>query len=527
MGKATGENKRPVSFMGRPTVFDVGIGILYFFTSHMVIRAMYYIGVDRSSAELSVFFLTVIGSVILAHVLARSLLRARLFVESSLGIPAVSLVAALGATLALVSMLPVVSVALFYVSGALLGLSCGWIIVIWTSTIHPSRPDSNSFYIDPSLAVAVASYFLFRCVSSFSNTIAQGFLLALPLVAIVCIIRGGKDGSEHGATIVGERAQALEVLVVVSAAFAIGCSVVVYLSGREDDLLSSGLNYMVLFEVLAVALMLLCCWVMYQFAERKPAVRPRGVGVLTFCVCYIPMFLIGLIMGGAGIPERAPDALWESNIWVLLIAIFAYDIRDSLYAVKGLAVGLMFEAMCMGQLIARVSTLNLAWHPLVVASVLGLLYFASVYRQLFFGEASKKTAGKDGRRALKGRESVAAMSEVQPAVGCEMRLDGGDTPHVEAKTPARGENTEEASDDGIPFEIVSYCQKLALDYGLTPREAEILGLIAMGRSAKYIAEELLISYNTTRTHIKHVYEKLNIHAKQELIDLVLFGSGLM
>lgn len=31
----------------------------------------------------------------------------------------------------------------------------------------------------------------------------------------------------------------------------------------------------------------------------------------------------------------------------------------------------------------------------------------------------------------------------------------------------------------------------------------------------------------TRTHIRHVYEKLNIHSKQELIDAVLFGSGVM
>ncbi len=27
--------------------------------------------------------------------------------------------------------------------------------------------------------------------------------------------------------------------------------------------------------------------------------------------------------------------------------------------------------------------------------------------------------------------------------------------------------------------------------------------------------------------IGHVYEKLNIHSKQELLDLVLFGSGVM
>ncbi|MEG2934738.1 MAG: LuxR family transcriptional regulator, partial [Gordonibacter sp.] len=170
------------ALVGKPTVVDVGIGVLYFFTSHMVIRAMYYIGMDRTSWELLAFFLTVIVSVIIAHALARPLLRLRLFVESAIGIPAVSAVAALGAVLALVSMLPVVHVGLFYFSGALLGFSCGWIIVIWTSTVRVVRPARDSFFLEPCLLVAVACYFLFRCVSSFSETVAQGFLLALPLV---------------------------------------------------------------------------------------------------------------------------------------------------------------------------------------------------------------------------------------------------------------------------------------------------------------------------------------------------------
>ena len=192
MEKGRADTEGGSALFVRPTVLDAGIGVLYFFTSHMVIRAMYSIGVDRTSTELSVFFLVVIASVIAAHLLSRPLLRARRFAESALGIPAVSVTAALGATLALVSMLPVVDVGLFYVSGALLGLACGWIIVIWTSTIHASRPESASFYLDPALVVAVVCYFLFRCVSSFSDTIAQGFLLALPLVTIACIIRAAK-----------------------------------------------------------------------------------------------------------------------------------------------------------------------------------------------------------------------------------------------------------------------------------------------------------------------------------------------
>ena len=315
MEKGRADTEGGSALFVRPTVLDAGIGVLYFFTSHMVIRAMYSIGVDRTSTELSVFFLVVIASVIAAHLLSRPLLRARRFAESALGIPAVSVTAALGATLALVSMLPVVDVGLFYVSGALLGLACGWIIVIWTSTIHASRPESASFYLDPALVVAVVCYFLFRCVSSFSDTIAQGFLLALPLVTIACIIRAAKPADEGDAPALGEGTQALQVLVAVAAAFAIGCSVTVYLAGRENDVLSSGLNYMVLFEVLAVILMAFCCWLMSRFSQQRGALSPRGTAVLSFCVCYLPLFSIGLVMGGAAIPSNAPGrAVGEQRV---------------------------------------------------------------------------------------------------------------------------------------------------------------------------------------------------------------------
>ncbi len=350
------EQEHGFALVGRPTVFDVGIGVLYFFASHMVIRTMYYVGVDRSLAELSTFFLIVVCALALAHLLAKPLLRARLFIESSFGVPAVSMVAAVGAALALVSMLPVVGVGLFWASGALLGLACGWMTVIWTSTIRASRPDPDSFFIDPSLAVAVAVYFLFRLVSTFSDAVAQGFLLALPLAALACIVRAGRD--EDGAAIVGERAQALQVLVVVAAVFAVGCSVVAFLSGREDGVLSSGLNYMVLFEALAVLTVMFCSGSMGRFAWEGSALGARGTAALTLCVCVVPLFCIGLVMGGAGIPDRSPDALWETSVWVLIVAIFAYDIRTSPYAVKGLAVGVMFEAMCVGQLVVRASTLG-------------------------------------------------------------------------------------------------------------------------------------------------------------------------
>jgi DNA-binding NarL/FixJ family response regulator len=55
------------------------------------------------------------------------------------------------------------------------------------------------------------------------------------------------------------------------------------------------------------------------------------------------------------------------------------------------------------------------------------------------------------------------------------------------------------------------------DYNLTPREKEILGLLSKGNSYKIIATNLFISLDTVRTHIKHIYEKLQVHSQTEAI----------
>ena len=45
-------------------------------------------------------------------------------------------------------------------------------------------------------------------------------------------------------------------------------------------------------------------------------------------------------------------------------------------------------------------------------------------------------------------------------------------------------------------------------------------LIARGNTVARIAEQLVVSENTIRTHSKRIYAKLDIHKKQELVDLL-------
>jgi DNA-binding CsgD family transcriptional regulator len=53
---------------------------------------------------------------------------------------------------------------------------------------------------------------------------------------------------------------------------------------------------------------------------------------------------------------------------------------------------------------------------------------------------------------------------------------------------------------------------------LTPREREVVGLLADGLEYKQIADRLKISPNTVNNHLAHVREKLGVHSAIEAIN---------
>lgn len=54
-------------------------------------------------------------------------------------------------------------------------------------------------------------------------------------------------------------------------------------------------------------------------------------------------------------------------------------------------------------------------------------------------------------------------------------------------------------------------------YQLTPKEKEVLTSLSKGNSYKLIAAEVLISIDTVRTHIRKIYEKLQVHSQTEAV----------
>ena len=54
---------------------------------------------------------------------------------------------------------------------------------------------------------------------------------------------------------------------------------------------------------------------------------------------------------------------------------------------------------------------------------------------------------------------------------------------------------------------------------LTPRQAEVLRLLEHGRSTDQIAQELHLSRETVRNHIRHVLQALGVHSRLEAVAL--------
>ena len=61
------------------------------------------------------------------------------------------------------------------------------------------------------------------------------------------------------------------------------------------------------------------------------------------------------------------------------------------------------------------------------------------------------------------------------------------------------------------------CMLFAEHYGLTPRQTEVLMLVARGYSMKSIEEQLVVSSHTVKAHVYGIYQKADIHSRQQLI----------
>lgn len=62
------------------------------------------------------------------------------------------------------------------------------------------------------------------------------------------------------------------------------------------------------------------------------------------------------------------------------------------------------------------------------------------------------------------------------------------------------------------------CAQFAQHYHLTPRQEEMLVMLAKGYSTSFMQDALVVSGHTVKAHIYNIYRKVDVHSRQELIE---------
>jgi DNA-binding NarL/FixJ family response regulator len=93
------------------------------------------------------------------------------------------------------------------------------------------------------------------------------------------------------------------------------------------------------------------------------------------------------------------------------------------------------------------------------------------------------------------------------------------------------ENIREAASGGAPmspevaFRVIKLFRDIRppekVEYDLTPHETRLLKLLVDGHNYTTAAEELGVSFNTIKFHMRHIYEKLQVHSKSEAVAKAL------
>lgn len=180
--------------------------------------------------------------------------------------------------------------------------------------------------------------------------------------------------------------------------------------------------------------------------------------------------------------------------WVVLLVFVVFSVTSSLMVVS-----------C-----SRVAR-NQCVQPVLVYGVFAGTVYAAMELGLLLGCILDNTVGI----GFAGLSVVALV-----AIYCMSMVMNAKRQNAGARAgfpPVEESRVEEAPASPAPTDS---CDRVVEQYGLSAREADVLALLARGRDAAYIADELVISKNTVRTHMRNIFSKTGVHSRQELIDLL-------
>lgn len=413
--------------------------------------------------------------------------------------------------------------------GVLLGIGCAGMFMLWQRYFASLPSERGNLRLIVGTALAPLSYFALYLVP----IALTAYLIPLVFVPLcgLCValsVREMKTDQPMFEDIPRQHPRIYRrvvknywraALCVGSLAFASGVIRGIALLHEE---ISMVVNVSSMLGALISAVVLLVLWFRISFRFSLTSV---------FRVAY-PLLITGFLLLpflGSGYLNifSAVTYMIFSLVLMLMMMQCAQISRDRginpvfIYAFFGMIVYLMQSlGFLLGWLSESIDFMGfdpLALVAMASSYVLGLTLFVAsgtLFKQL--SPLSSSEVDPIEFLPLETRVRQQGQPEEGAAVGdaASMGVDKG-------KRKVRRNRPSTSQDYGIIRDRISkQCFALKDLHGLSSRETEVMELIARGNSMAAIAERLFISENTVRTHSKHIYAKLNIHKRQDLLDML-------
>lgn len=370
-------------------------------------------------------------------------------------------------------------------AGLLLAVSTVVLSVAWGPILRSSTCARRFCLLWLAVMVGVAA--LVELLLS-SVTFAVGLIVFAVLVPLSCLVpcwlawrgrliavREAGEAESRSAPTLGAMAQLRQMAQVVAMPF-VGLMVFAFMMGARKFVLFDVVHMEVLGCVLGAVVVLPIC-----LMRTRVPLMPLIYRVL------VPLFALLLIFLNCFPASTGPMwfAAWMSYAFYGAVAILALAGLVAAAHASEFSPGLIF-----GTTVAGFSG----------CSLLGVIAAQTVLFQI-----------EGGGPALLVVSTLYFVYLLASALLAPWKRDRGDIVLEEGADAAKA----------VPVrDVAARCEELARACGLTPREGEILGYLGRGHGIAFVADALVISESTVRTHVKSIYKKLGVNSREELVSKV-------
>ena len=416
------------------------------------------------------------------------------------------------ASVAAVSIVPAEGSAWLAALGIVSGVTSAMLDVRWLQVMGGFEGAKSGRTVCASICLALVGYQLLAVTGQLSQMLCIALVAALPLLSAVALESCcTQDEARMTTEQVGRAAHNARQIAGSLVWPIVGSLAFFFVLGCVQGIASSHADFNTLHMVM-LASQLAAVALMYLALRRGLRMEVNRLYALVLALVSAGLLALPLVINsGAEAGLFCAAVLVSVGSMVIDVVVLcavahtAYNWQTSGALVGGLARGVTVGAMSLGH-IAGNAVAEGIWSGgidtavFVVCATYLLILCCSLYLSHMRGARVDGASTPDG---------PGAQAQADPA-------DTADS--IAAVTP--GDPSQPASAARQEPSDAARIAALSFDYHLSRRETDVFALIAHGRSIPYVAETLTISENTVRSHVRRIYDKLGVHSKQELIDLV-------